>query len=110
MARPKTPRRGFGTLIDGLAQIKRDYPTVQIRLFGEDLSRYAIPFAYEGLGIVVRRNDLAKLYSDADIFIDASDFQGFGRPALEAMACQTACVLTSFGGVGEYARDGVNAC
>jgi len=109
MARPKTPRRGFGTLVDGLSLIKKHYPHVRIRFFGEDLSRYPIPFAYEGLGIVVRRNDLAKLYSDADIFIDASDFQGFGRPALEAMACETACVLTSFGGVREYARDGVNA-
>lgn len=44
------------------------------------------------------------LYSQADVFFDGSDFQGFGRPALEAMACRAACVVTDVGGVNEYAR------
>jgi glycosyltransferase involved in cell wall biosynthesis len=44
----------------------------------------------------------------ADVFLDGSSFQGFGRPALEAMACGAACVLTEVGGVTEYARDGKN--
>ena len=51
---------------------------------------------------------MANLYSKADIFIDASDFQGFGRPALEAMACGSTCVVTNVGGVTEYAVDRYN--
>lgn len=51
---------------------------------------------------------MAELYSQSDIFLDGSTFQGFGRPALEAMACGVACVLTNVGGVSEYARDGEN--
>jgi glycosyltransferase involved in cell wall biosynthesis len=52
---------------------------------------------------------MAALYSGDDVFVDSSDFQGFGRCGLEAMACGTACVLSSAGGVGEYARNGDNA-
>jgi len=51
---------------------------------------------------------LAELYSKADVFIDGSDYQGFGRTALEAMACGAACVVTNVGGVTEYAVDGYN--
>ncbi len=39
----------------------------------------------------------------------SSEFQGFGRCALEAMACGAACVLTHLGGVLEYARHEDNA-
>lgn len=55
------------------------------------------------------QDDLALLYSKADLFLDASDFHGFGRCGLEAMACGTPCVLTGAGGVTEYARDGENS-
>ncbi|MBL8254417.1 MAG: glycosyltransferase family 4 protein, partial [Candidatus Competibacter sp.] len=50
-----------------------------------------------------------ELYSEADVFLDGSEFQGFGRCALEAMACGAACVLTHLGGVLEYARHEDNA-
>jgi glycosyltransferase involved in cell wall biosynthesis len=43
------------------------------------------------------------------VFLDGSEFQGFGRCALEAMACGAACVLTDLGGVLEYARHEDNA-
>ncbi|MFV1996232.1 MAG: glycosyltransferase, partial [Verrucomicrobiales bacterium] len=36
-------------------------------------------------------------------------YQAFGRTGLEAMACGCATVLTSEGGIAEYARDGENA-
>ena len=51
---------------------------------------------------------MAEMYSLADVFLDPSDFQGFGRPGLEAMACGTPTVLTNQGGVLEYAEDRKN--
>lgn len=110
MARPGTPRRGFGPTIEALAGVKRAAPEVKIVLFGaERLNRENIPFEFEDRGIVDDHDQLAQLYSEADVFLEGSDFQGFGRCGLEAMACETACVLTSVGGVTEYAKHGDNA-
>jgi len=108
MARPRTPRRGFSNLIEALKKVKEKSLETKIVFFGDDLSSQTIPFQYEDKGVISDQDTLAQLYSNADIFIDCSDFQGFGRPALEAMACGTACVLTNVGGVLEYAVDGEN--
>jgi glycosyltransferase involved in cell wall biosynthesis len=110
MARPGTPRRGFPATIAALAQVKQVRPDAEIVLFGDRfLDRQAIPFAFRNEGLVIRQDRLAELYSGADIFLDGSEFQGFGRCALEAMACGAACVLTDVGGVLEYARHEDNA-
>jgi len=110
MARPGTPRRGFRSTIEALDHAKKRMPEVEIVLFGDRfLSSHDIPFPYRNEGIITDQDRLARLYSEADLFLDGSDFQGFGRCGLEAMACGTACVLTNVGGVCEYARDGVNS-
>lgn len=110
MARPGTPRRGFPATIAALAQVKQVRPAVEIVLFGDRwLDRQAIPFPFRNEGLVIRQERLAELYAEADVFLDGSEFQGFGRCALEAMACGAACVLTDLGGVLEYARHEDNA-
>lgn len=110
MARPGTPRRGFQSTIKALARVKRTMPEVEIILFGDRfLASQYIPFDYRDEGVVTDQDQLARLYSEADVFLDGSDFQGFGRCGLEAMACGAACVLTGVGGVTEYARDGENS-
>jgi glycosyltransferase involved in cell wall biosynthesis len=110
MARPGTTQRGFQSTIEALGQVKRMMPEVEIVLFGDRfLASQHIPFAYRDEGVVTNQDQLARLYSEADVFLDGSDFQGFGRCGLEAMACGAACVLTGVGGVTEYARDGENS-
>lgn len=105
MARPGTAWRGFNILLPALSQIKQQRPDVEIVLFGDNqLFKQRIPFEYSDKGVITHTSCLAELYSQADVFIDASHYQGFGRLALEAMACGTACVLTDAGGVNEYAR------
>lgn len=109
MARPHAHQGGFTSTIAALAQIKTALPEVDIVLFGDRfLYKQSIPFSFRDMGVVTDQNQLAELYSEATIFLDGSDFQGFGRCGLEAMACGTATVLTGLGGVNEYAQDGLN--
>lgn len=108
MARPRTPRRGFDNLIKALTMVKQKINKLEIVLFGDHLHSYSIPFEFTDKKIISDQIDLARLYSKSDIFVDASDFQGFGRTALEAMACGAACVLTNVGGVSEYAENEEN--
>ncbi len=108
MARPRTPRRGFATLVDALARVHRAVPGAEIVLFGEDLRDVDVPFPYRAEGVVSDREQLAALYSAARVYVDLSDFQAFGLPNVEAMACGTTSVVTDVGGVHEYAAPGEN--
>jgi glycosyltransferase involved in cell wall biosynthesis len=111
MARPHTPYRGFDDLLAAMRAVHARRPAVEIALFGCDqLSDHGeIDFPVVNLGTIRDRVELCRQYNESDVFVDASHFQGFGLPALEAMSCGVACVLTNVGGVNQYARDGRNA-
>ena len=120
MIRPSTPRRApIRTLrtLKALAAAAGD--RVRIELFGCDAGDLApfvkakVPglldgFAFRNHG-VLSSDDVAALMRAADVFVDLSDYQAFGRTGLEAMACGCAVVLPACGGVHEYAIDGSNA-
>lgn len=110
MARPGTPQRGFPTVVSALQRVKAARPEAEVVLFGDrSLRRQSIPFEFTDEGLISDQSHLAQVYSRASVFLDGSDFQGFGRCGLEAMACATACVMTDVGGVNEYARHDQNA-
>ena len=109
MARPRTPRRGFDTVVATLEQVHRARPDAEIVLFGEKIAGMTLPFPYRGVGVVTDQEKLARLYSRARVHFDGSEFQAFGKAGLEAMACGAVSVLTNVGGVNEYALDDRNA-
>ena len=120
MIRPSTPRRApIRTLrtLKALAAAAGDQ--VRIAVFGcdaGDLGPFVEAkapglldgFAFRNLG-VLPSDEVATLMRAADVFVDLSDYQAFGRTGLEAMACGCAVVLPACGGVHEYAVDGSNA-
>ena len=119
MIRPSTPRRAPLRTLRVLSDLALRFERLRILLFGceadalEDLARRSEPqltldFAFENRGVLTRR-DVADLLREADIFLDLSDYQAFGRTGLEAMACGCATVLPARGGVDEYVVDGENA-
>ncbi|GAB6948082.1 glycosyltransferase family 4 protein [Vulcanisaeta sp. JCM 16161] len=56
----------------------------------------------------VNDDELARLYSSADLFLYTSYVEGFGLPPLEAMACGTPVVMTDAKGNRDYAVNGYN--
>lgn len=114
MIRPQTPYRGAERTMRVLSRIsKAHFDRLSIHLFGcaEDTAHFQSlqrDFKYENHGVLKRR-EVAGLLARSDIFIDLSDYQAFGRTALEAMACGCAVMVPIHGGTDEYAIDGVNA-
>ena len=119
MVRPTTPRRGPLRTIRTLKHVIAtcDQP-VQVLLFGcetQHLNTYIARNApelrlgrqFDSRGVLARQG-VADLMREADIFVDLSDYQAFGRTGLEAMACGCAVVLPEEGGVYEYAVPGEN--
>jgi glycosyltransferase involved in cell wall biosynthesis len=52
---------------------------------------------------------LAELYNRSKLFLVPSQYEGFGRPGAEAMACGAALISSRNGGVETYATDGETA-
>jgi Glycosyl transferases group 1 len=126
MVRPRTPRRRARATLMTLEAIARARGAeVEALAFGCEAGEFAELHAEstraEGteaentqadvahLGLLTRA-EVAEVMRRADVFIDASAYQAFGRTGLEAMACGAVPVLPALGGVGEYAthdRDAV---
>jgi len=57
---------------------------------------------------MLRRTEVPNLLRNADLFLDLSDYQAFGRTGLEAMASGCVPVLPVMGGADEFVVDGYN--
>ena len=106
MARPgpENARRGFKDTVQIFRRIHEARPDVELVFYGAEPSEMPeLPFEYTNMGTIYNQGRVAALLSSADVLVDASLWQGFGRPGLEAMACGTVPVLTNVGGLNEYA-------
>ncbi|MBI2640379.1 MAG: glycosyltransferase family 4 protein [Candidatus Sungbacteria bacterium] len=54
------------------------------------------------------RDDLPSFYKSFDLYLMSSNYEGWGRTAIEAMAAGVPMVMTDVGLAGEAARDGKN--
>jgi GT2 family glycosyltransferase/glycosyltransferase involved in cell wall biosynthesis/predicted O-methyltransferase YrrM len=111
MIRPSTKYRGAPRTMRVLKRLKSHFgDRVEIHIFGcpdvELPSERDFELVNEG---VLIREQVAELYRGADVFLDLSDWQGFGRIGLEAMACGCAIAVPAKGGAAEFAVDRVNA-
>lgn len=100
MWRPQTKRRGGDRLV-------RLYERLH-RWFGERISLEVYGWDGIGLGFVrshgfLTQREVAELLRGVDIFVETSDFQGFGLTGAEAMACGVPLVSTDTKGVHAYA-------
>lgn len=108
-----TPLKNFGNLLRAYRRICGDVPH-QLVAAGFKRWKYSEDFALiEELGLeervhflgFVSDRELVGLYNRAEVFVMPSLYEGFGMPALEAMACGCPVVTTRTGCSPEVTGD-----
>lgn len=115
MLRPKTPRRAplrTARIMEKLADMEH-LAGATLTVFGTQ-ARELQAMGFELSPKIANRGQLKRfevpdVLRGADLFLDLSDYQAFGRTGLEAMTCGTIPVLPRIGGTSEYASHGHNA-
>ncbi len=83
-------------------QVKHEYPDIKLLKvgYGDIL---------QGDGIVnlgwVKEEDMPSLYNAADLFLHTAEYEGFGLPVLEAMACDLPVVVSKSASLPEIVGD-----
>jgi glycosyltransferase involved in cell wall biosynthesis len=106
----RAPRR-TARIMESIAELTGC--SVDLKVFGSDADR----FAKSGLALDsailnagrLKRTEVGALLRTADLFLDLSDYQAFGRGGLEAMASGCVPLVPLLGGSREYAVHGKNA-
>ena len=117
-----TARRHVPDLVDAFAGfVNRQRAPHGLVLVGPDTVGHSLPERFAALGIADRVHwkqfathaELLEAYNAADVFVYPSDYEGFGMPVLEAIACGTPTITldnSAFpefaGGIAYFARDG----
>lgn len=114
MIRPSTPRRAPRRTVEVINALARQAEhEVVVNTFGcstDELSSSGLKLdeavSHHGK---LRPGEVADLLRKSHLFIDASDYQAFGRTAIEGMACGCVPIVPDVGGADEFAVHGRNA-
>lgn len=106
VGRASDPNKGVGTLVDALALLPE---RVRLTLVDDDGPGNAARKRARALGVADRLHlvgrvpteELVHLYRRAALVVVPSRYEGFGLPAVEAMACGTPVVATRAGALPE---------
>jgi glycosyltransferase involved in cell wall biosynthesis/2-polyprenyl-3-methyl-5-hydroxy-6-metoxy-1,4-benzoquinol methylase len=100
--------KGFDLIISVLEQLWNDGVKFQvIWAMQHNPINCEVSFPIE-MACQVSQNKLADLYRNADLLINASHFESFPMPPMEAFASETAVVAVNNGGIEFYAKPGEN--
>ena len=115
MASRLTKEKNIKMVLDALAVISKEYRSTGLVIVGEGLKKKRLIKRAKTLGLessVVFEewsDDLASYYKTADLFLLASNYEGYGRTVVEAMAAGCPVIMTDVGLAGDVVRDRFNA-
>jgi len=98
--------KGEERLLKSLNLLSKKLPIELVAIGGRRIR--GVPYPVENHGLT-SNGRLAEIYSSADVFVFPSEYEGFGLPPLEAMACGTPVVVSHCSGIDEYAVNEYNA-
>ncbi|MEL6168100.1 MAG: glycosyltransferase family 4 protein [Pseudomonadota bacterium] len=101
--------KGADVAAEAVRQLKARFPELRVVAFGQSpLDANAGFPADTDYTQTPPQEAIREIYAAADVWLVSSHTEGFGLPALEAMACRTPVVSTRVGGPAEFIRDGEN--
>jgi len=106
--------KNFSLLIDAMAELVKIAPKAILVIVGDgpDRKNYELRIMNYGLeeNIVIEswRNDLPSFYKSFDCYAMTSNYEGWGRTVIEAMAAGLPIVMTDVGLAGEVVKGGEN--
>jgi glycosyltransferase involved in cell wall biosynthesis len=100
------PVKAMPVMMEACELIHRSRPEVTICCYGHYDGR--LPEHVQRAG-ALSEAELRAFYNRCQVFVVPSDYEGWGLPGVEAMACGAALVTTANGGSAEFAVDGENS-
>ncbi|MBI2055902.1 MAG: glycosyltransferase [Candidatus Sungbacteria bacterium] len=106
--------KNFLMLIDMMHELVKKCPAALLVIVGDgpDKKNYESRIMNQGLehNILLEggRSDLPSFYKSFDLFLLSSNYEGWGRVVLEAMAAGLSVVITDVGLAGEVIKDNEN--
>lgn len=94
------PNKNVEGAIYTCEKLKKEYPELKFRSFA--LRRYHQMPDYVEFIENPGDEEITKIYSESDILIFPSQYEGFGSPPSEAMACKCAVVANAVAAIPEY--------
>lgn len=103
----QTEWKGFKDALDAMKIVMKKREDVELVVYGAHQPSYKSEVAYRFIKYP-SDDELAKLYSSADVVFCPSWYESFPLPPIEAMACGAPVVTTRYG-TEDYAFDGENS-